>query len=133
LKLKTISGTLHCKSCKFQQEVQVDLVENFKKLTDFIEENIEEMCDRAPNVWMNPVMPKCESCGKENSMHPLNAKKRNINWLFLLLSQKIGCCTLAELKYFCKHNDTHRTGAKDRLLYSTYFGLCKQFQPNFDP
>ncbi|WJX84529.1 hypothetical protein P8452_67100 [Trifolium repens] len=133
LKLKTISGTLHCKFCKFQQEVEIDLVEKFEKLTKFIEENIEEMRDRAPDVWMNPVLPKCESCGKEKAIQPLNTKKRNINWLFLLLSQRIGCCTLDELKYFCKHNDTHRTGAKDRLIYSTYFGLCKQFQPNFHP
>ncbi|GAU23056.1 hypothetical protein TSUD_337040 [Trifolium subterraneum] len=132
LKLKTISGTLQCKSCKFQQEVQIDLVENFKKVTEFMEENIHEMLDRAPDIWLHPVLPKCQSCGKEKAMEPLNTKKRNINWLFLLLSQTIGCCTLDDLKYFCKHNDTHRTGAKDRLLYSTYFGLCKQLQPNID-
>ncbi|GAU23054.1 hypothetical protein TSUD_337020 [Trifolium subterraneum] len=132
LKLKTISGTLQCKSCKFQQEVQIDLVENFKKVTKFIVETMEEMCDRAPDIWLHPVLPKCQSCGQEKAMEPLVTKKRNINWLFLLLSQTIGCCTLDDLKYFCKHNDTHRTGAKDRLLYSTYFGLCRQLQPNID-
>ncbi|PNX76019.1 hypothetical protein L195_g031964 [Trifolium pratense] len=130
LKLKTISGTLQCKYCMFQQEVQLDLVENFKKVTEFIEQNIHEMLDRAPDIWLHPVLPNCESCGKEKAMQPLITKKRNINWLFMLLSQTIGCRTIDDLKYFCKHTGTHRTGAKDRLLYSTYFGLCKQLQPN---
>ncbi|KEH24005.1 hypothetical protein MtrunA17_Chr7g0263211 [Medicago truncatula] len=130
LKLQTISGTLECKFCKFQQDIQFDLVENFRKVTRFIEERRNEMCDRAPGEWMNPVIPNCETCGKEKAMHPLMTKKRNINWLFLLLGQMIGCCKLDQLKYFCKHADIHRTGAKNRLIYSTYFGLCKQLQPN---
>jgi len=130
LKLKTISGTLECKVCKFQQDIQFDLVENFEKVTRFIEERRNEMCDRAPGEWMNPVIPNCESCGEEKAMHPLMTKKRNINWLFLLLGQMIGCCKLDQLKYFCKHADIHRTGAKNRLIYSTYFGLCQQLQPN---
>jgi len=130
LKLKTISGTLECKVCKSQQDIQFDLVENFEKVTRFIEERRNEMCDRAPGEWMNPVIPNCESCGQEKAMYPLMTKKRNINWLFLLLSQMIGCCKLDQLKYFCKHADIHRTGAKNRLIYSTYFGLCKQLQPN---
>jgi DNA-directed RNA polymerase subunit M/transcription elongation factor TFIIS len=130
LKLKTISGTLQCKFCKFQQDIQFDLVENFKKVTRFIEERRNEMCDRAPAEWMNPVIPNCERCGKERAMYPLMTKKRNINWLFLLLSQMIGCCKLHQLKYFCKHADINRSGGKDRLIYSTYFGLCKQLQPN---
>jgi len=130
LKLKTISGTLECKDCKFQQDIQFDLVENFEKVTRFIEGRRNEMCDRAPDEWMNPVIPNCESCGKEKAMHPMMTKKRNINWLFLLLGQMIGCCKLDQLKYFCKHADIHRTGAKNRLVFSTYFGLCKQLQPN---
>jgi len=130
LKLKIISGTLECKVCKFQQDIQFDLVENFKKVTRFIEERRNEMCDRAPGEWMNPMIPNCESCGKEKAMHPLITKKRNINWLFLLLSQMIGCCKLHQLKYFCKHADINRSGGKDRLISSTYLGLCKQLQPN---
>ncbi|RHN48383.1 hypothetical protein MtrunA17_Chr7g0263201 [Medicago truncatula] len=130
VKLNTISGTLECKVCKFQQDIQFDLVENFEKVTRFIEERRNEMCDRAPVEWMNPVIPNCKSCGQEKAMHPLMTKKRNINWLFLLLGQMIGCCNLDQLKYFCKHADIHRTGAKNRLIYSTYFGLCKQLQPN---
>ena len=130
LKLKTISGTLQCKFCKFQQDFQFDLVEKFEKVTRFIKERRNEMCDRAPSEWMNPMVPNCESCGKEKAMHPMMTKKRNINWLFLLLGQMIGCCKLDQLKYFCKHADIHRTGAKNRLVFSTYFGLCKQLQPN---
>jgi hypothetical protein len=136
LKLKTISGTLQCKFCNFQQDnIQFDLVEKFKKVTEFIEENKHEMHDRAPDAWINPGLPRCVSCGKEKAMEPLITKKRNINWLFLLLGEMIGCCKLKHLKYFCKHSDIHRTGAKDRLIYLTYLGLCKQLQPEgpFNP
>ena len=62
LKLKTVSATLVCKFCKFQQNFQFDLVENFKEVTTFIKENMNEMHDRAPGEWMNPVIPNCESC-----------------------------------------------------------------------
>ncbi|RYR51031.1 hypothetical protein Ahy_A06g026083 isoform D [Arachis hypogaea] len=41
----------------------------------------------------------------------------------------IGCCKLSQLKYFCKHADIHLTGAKDRLVYYIYLGLCKQLKP----
>ncbi|GAU35347.1 hypothetical protein TSUD_337390 [Trifolium subterraneum] len=129
LKLKTISGTLQCKFCKFQQDIQFDLVEKFQKVTKFIEENIHEMHDRAPDAWNNPVLPRCERCGKEKAMEPLITKKRNINWLFMLLGEMIGCCKIKHLKYFCKHNDIHRTAARNRLIYLTYLGLCKQLQP----
>jgi hypothetical protein len=42
----------------------------------------------------------------------------------------LGCCTLDQLKYFCKHTKNHRTGAKDRVLFLAYLGLCKQLDPN---
>ncbi|KAJ6365106.1 hypothetical protein OIU76_029972 [Salix suchowensis] len=68
---------------------------------------------------------------QENSAKPVIAnKKRKINWLFLLLGQMLGCCTLDQLKYFCKHTKNHRTGAKDRVLFLAYLGLCKQLDPN---
>jgi len=51
--------------------------------------------DRAPWVWMNPVFPKCPLCGREKSSRPIIAKNKNeIYWLFLLLRQMLGCCTL---------------------------------------
>ncbi|KAF9684343.1 hypothetical protein SADUNF_Sadunf04G0108500 [Salix dunnii] len=43
---------------------------------------------------------------------------------------EIGCCTLDQLKYFCKHTKNHRIGAKDRVLFLAYLGLCKQLNPN---
>ncbi|KAL4352204.1 hypothetical protein GQ457_06G007910 [Hibiscus cannabinus] len=47
----------------------------------------------------------------------------------VLLGKMLGCCKLSELKYFCKHTKNHKTGAKDRVLYLTYMGLCKQLDP----
>jgi hypothetical protein len=89
------------------------------------------MHDRAPSDWMNPVLPRCQFCDQENSVKPVIAnKKQKINWLFLLLGQMLGCCTLDQLKYFCKHTKNHRTGAKDRVLYLAYLGMCKQLDPN---
>ncbi|WOH09609.1 hypothetical protein DCAR_0729067 [Daucus carota subsp. sativus] len=43
--------------------------------------------------------------------------------------QMLGCCTVEQLKYFCKHTKNHRTGAKDRVLYLTYLAICKQLDP----
>lgn len=130
LNINTISGTLECKSCKFQQtDFRFDLHEKFEKVSNFIKENKSEMFERAPDAWMKPVLPNCESCRKKNTMHPLIGKEEEINWLFLFLGEMIGCCNLEHLKYFCKHANIHRTGAKNRLVYQTYLGLCKQLQP----
>jgi hypothetical protein len=109
------------------------LVEKFEKVKKYIVENRKKkMYDRrASNAWMHPVLPKCESCGKCNAMQPLITKKRNINWLFLLLGQMIGCCELEHLRYFCKHSNIKfsRSVTKDRLVYLTYVALCNQVQP----
>ncbi|XP_058756629.1 uncharacterized protein LOC131629845 [Vicia villosa] len=128
LNIKTIPGTLECKSCKFQQtDFRFDLLEKFEKVASFFME--ENMNYRAPDVWMKPVFPNCTRCGEKSTMKPLIGKKEEIDWLFLFLGEMIGCCNLEHLRYFCLHANIHRTGAKDRLLYHTYLGLCKQLQP----
>ncbi|XP_057440626.1 formin-like protein 7 [Lotus japonicus] len=124
-----ITGTVTCKRCDEQRDITFNLEEKFSEVARFIEENRFDLHDRAPAQWSNPVLPTCERCGTENSLKPVITKKRSINWLFLLLGQMVGCCKLEQLKYFCKHAMNHRTGAKDRLLYSTYIGLCKQLHP----
>ncbi|CAJ1956522.1 unnamed protein product [Sphenostylis stenocarpa] len=128
----TITGTLHCKKCEQEFQLSLDLVEKAHDLRKFIYRKKDRMHDRAPAAWVNPVFPKCPLCGRENSTRPVLAKdKKEINWLFLLLSQMLGCCTLDHLKYFCMHNSNHRTGAKDRLLYLTYMELAKQLEPEW--
>ncbi|KAG4960180.1 hypothetical protein GLYMA_13G210200v4 [Glycine max] len=129
----SITGILECKRCKNEFEMVLDLESKFSELWNFIRREKESMHDRAPEAWMNPVLPQCQHCGKENSAQPFLAgtKKRAINWLFLLLGQMIGCCTLDHLKYFLKHSNIHRTGSKDHLLYSTYIGLCNQLVPEW--
>ncbi|KDP46232.1 hypothetical protein JCGZ_10072 [Jatropha curcas] len=130
-KIETISGAVHCKRCEKQYEMGFNLREKFVEVGTFIAENKASMHDRAPSVWMTPVLPSCKYCDQENSVKPLiSEKKKSINWLFLLLGQMLGCCTLEQLKYFCKHTKNHRTGAKDRVLYLTYLGLCKQLDPD---
>ncbi|XP_022725058.1 uncharacterized protein LOC111281641 [Durio zibethinus] len=127
----TITGDVQCKRCERQYEIAYDLKGKFAEIGTFIAEKKNAMHDRAPPVWMNPVLPKCKFCDQENSVKPvISDKKKSINWLFLLLGQMLGCCTLEQLKYFCKHTKNHRTGAKDRVLYLTYLGLCKQLDPN---
>ncbi|AES81624.1 hypothetical protein MtrunA17_Chr7g0262281 [Medicago truncatula] len=126
----TISGKVECGKCDFQSVLEFDLNEKFNEVVEFIENNKNDMNDRAPEAWMNPMLPKCEKCGQENAMNPIITKKRTINWLFLLLGQMIGCCKLQHLKYFCKHSNIHRTGAKNRLIYLTYVDLCRQLQPD---
>ncbi|KAK7351840.1 hypothetical protein VNO77_11572 [Canavalia gladiata] len=129
----TITGNVYCKSCTKKYEMGFNLSEKLTDLCIFIRNNHETMHDRAPKVWRDPVFPNCEYCGHENSVRPslADTKKKEINWLFLLLGQMIGCCTLEQLKYFCKYSFSHRTAAKDRLLYSTYMDLCKQLIPEW--
>ncbi|RDX89265.1 hypothetical protein CR513_29034, partial [Mucuna pruriens] len=121
----TITGELQCKRCEHKLEVSLDLEEKVVELRKFIQKVRDSMHDRAPDSWVKPVLPKCPQC-KRDSAKPIFTKKKSINWLFLLLNQMLGCCTLEQLKYFCKHTDNHRTGAKDRLIFLTYMSLCKQ-------
>ncbi|XP_059654331.1 uncharacterized protein LOC132301060 [Cornus florida] len=136
--ISTIAGRVQCKKCDKIYEIQYDLREKFNEVGGFIVENKATMSDRAPNEWLNPVLPICKFCQERGNyrVKPVIAeKKREINWLFLLLGQMIGCCTVVQLKYFCKHTKNRRSGVKDQLVYRTYLGLCKQLQPNgpFDP
>ncbi|KAK7337206.1 hypothetical protein VNO77_17780 [Canavalia gladiata] len=130
--IRTITGKVQCKNCQKNFEMAFNLEEKLMELCMFIVENEATMHDRAPREWEDPVLPKCEYCGQENSVTPFfgNTKKREINWLFLFLGQMLGYCTLDQLKYFCKHTHIHRTGAKTRVLYYTYMGICQQLLPD---
>ncbi|CAJ1963144.1 unnamed protein product [Sphenostylis stenocarpa] len=130
--ITTITGRVQCKRCLNKFEMELDVVKKLDELLKFIEKKKDSMYDRAPKNWMEPVLPRCEHCGRENCVAPVFAgiKKKAINWLFLLLSQMLGCCTIKQLKYFCKHTKSHRTAAKDRLVYSTCMGLCQQLLPH---
>lgn len=125
-----IRGEVQCKRCDQKYEIGFDLKREFYKVGSFLAENKSSMRERAPPCWTNPVLPTCKLCKHENSAKPVIAVEHDaINWLFLLLGQLLGCCTLDQLKYFCRHTENHRTGAKDRLLYLTYLRLCHQLDP----
>ncbi|KAM0939162.1 hypothetical protein DsansV1_C21g0167661 [Dioscorea sansibarensis] len=129
--LTTITDTMQCRQCNTDHSISYQLEPCFRTLSTFIRDNKHAMHDRAPTVWLNPNYPTCPSCSEPKSLRPLLClKKRRINWLFLLLGQTLGFCTLEQLKYFCKHTKNHRTGAKDRVLYLTYLALCKQLDPS---
>ncbi|KAL9231625.1 hypothetical protein vseg_006827 [Gypsophila vaccaria] len=127
--ITSIAGDVQCKKCERSFEMTYDVHEKFRELVAFIVSQ-GGMQQRAPKRWIKPILPTCKYCGEEHSCKPVIAeKKRNINWLFLLLGQMLGCCTLEQLKYFCKHTHNHRTGAKDRVLFLSYYTLCKQLDP----
>lgn len=129
-KIYKISGEVQCKRCEKQYEIEYDLRKKFVEVGGYIAENKSRMHDRAPINWMNPILPTCKFCEQENSAKPIiSEKKKTINWLFLFLGELLGCCTLEQLRYFCKHTKNHRTGAKDRVLYLTYLNMCKQLDP----
>ncbi|KAL1833204.1 hypothetical protein DCAR_0103274 [Daucus carota subsp. sativus] len=131
LQIKTISGQMQCKKCEREYEMELDLHEKFIEIASFMAKNKFAMRDRAPANLMNPALPTCKFCDQEGSVKPvISDKKKTINWLFLFLGQMLGCCTLEQLKYFCKHTKNHRTGAKDRVLYLTYLAICKQLDPS---
>ncbi|XP_004246107.1 uncharacterized protein [Solanum lycopersicum] len=125
--ISTITGEVQCRRCERKYEIGFDLCDKFAQVGSFISANKESMHQRAPDIWMSPMYLNCNFCEQENSVKPIiSSKKKSINWVFLLLGQFIGFCTLDQLKYFCKHNEIHRTGAKDRVLYQTYLCLCRQ-------
>lgn len=128
--ISNIRGEVQCKRCDGLTTVEVNLQAAFIQLERYFMENKHSLHDRAPKHWMVPRLLDCTLCHQNDCVKPVIAeKKREINWLFLLLTQTLGLCTLDQLKFFCKHNDKHRTGAKDRVLYSTYGGLLKQLNP----
>ncbi|XP_057972749.1 uncharacterized protein LOC131160891 [Malania oleifera] len=134
--IKTVAGEVQCMNCDKKYEMEYDLQGKFAEVESFIEENKSSMHRMAPAAWMSPALPDCRFCGQKNAANPVIAeKKKSINWLFLLLGQTLGCCTLEQLRYFCKHTKNHRVGDKYRLVYRTYLGLCKQLDPrgSFDP
>ncbi|KAL5202119.1 hypothetical protein ABZP36_013071 [Zizania latifolia] len=128
--ITTVDGESQCRRCDTRQTISYDIQAKFDELVVFIFHNYSGMHDRAPARWINPTVPDCANCGQKNSMRPvIPAEKDNINWIFLLLGQALGLCTLDQLKHFCAHTRQHRTGAKDRVLYLTYFELCNQLLP----
>ncbi|KAG4152366.1 hypothetical protein ERO13_D04G118050v2 [Gossypium hirsutum] len=126
--IRTINGQVECKVCQTVYTIEYDIEEKLKGIKDFVLGNRWRMNDRAPKCWMYPRLDNCKNCG--SSLKPVIGKKRDINWLFLVLGQMLGCCKLSDLKYFCKHTKNHRTGAKNRLLYIAYIELCKQLCPH---
>lgn len=127
--INRIYGEVSCKKCD-NHMVEVDLQSAFYRLSTYFLANRDSMHDRAPRLWTSPKLLTCGICHQGDHAKPIvHTKKRSINWLFLLLTETLGVCTLEQLKYFCKHTRKHRTGAKDRVLYLTYSGLLKQLNP----
>ncbi|KAJ7559481.1 hypothetical protein O6H91_04G086700 [Diphasiastrum complanatum] len=125
-----IQGGVICKRCDGSHMVEVDVQISFLQLNSYFLAHRDTLHDRAPKCWTAPRLLDCSICHQNDCVKPvIDTKKRNINWLFLVLTQTLGLCTLDQLKYFCKHTRRHRTGAKDRVLYLTYVGLLKQLNP----
>ncbi|GAB2272448.1 hypothetical protein Dimus_007274 [Dionaea muscipula] len=137
--METITGQVRCNKCNVVYELEYNVKEKFREVAEFLAGNLDLFHDRAVDKWFIPPVLTCKYCGantgeeRENNVvfvRPVEAtKKRSINWLFLLLGRLLGFCHLKELKYYCKHTSCHRTGAKNRLLYLTYLGLCRQLDP----
>ncbi|XP_010481047.1 PREDICTED: uncharacterized protein LOC104759862 [Camelina sativa] len=131
--ITTITGEVQCRYCEQVYEMSYDLREKFAAVEKIFVMMKRIMRERAPQMWTNPEQRRCELCGRDKAVKPVIAERKSqINWLFLLMGQTLGYCTLEQLKNFCKHSKSHRTGAKDRVLYLTYLGLCKMLDPNND-
>lgn len=129
--ITAITGEVQCKHCEKVYQVSYNLREKFSEVENVFRMGKWVMRERAPPIWNNPEPARCELCGRDKAVKPVIAERKSqINWLFLLLGQTLGFCTLEQLKNFCKHSRSHRTGAKNRVLYLTYLGLCKMLEPN---
>ncbi|CAM0882221.1 unnamed protein product [Alopecurus aequalis] len=128
--ITSVEGEARCKRCNCKATVVFDLEAKFREVREYVAANRHAFNDRAPQAWMDSTLPDCVACGEERCLWPaIPAEKGEINWLFLLLGQMLGCCTLEQLKYFCKNTGRHRTGAKNRVLYYAYLEMCKQLEP----
>ncbi|KAL6840480.1 hypothetical protein ACP4OV_030290 [Aristida adscensionis] len=126
----SVEGEARCKRCGRCKAVAYDLAAKFREVRDYVAANRHAMDDRAPEAWLFPTLPDCDGCGSKASLWPvIAADKREINWLFLMLGQMLGCCTLEQLKFFCKNTRKHCTGAKNRVLYDAYVEICNQLEP----
>ncbi|EPS69038.1 hypothetical protein M569_05737, partial [Genlisea aurea] len=128
--IRSISGEMQCQRCNGNFVHSYDLEEKFWEVNGYIIENGGKMLQRAPERWLRPIYPSCSLCMESECARPvISEKKRNINWLFLFLGQMIGSCTLDQLRYYCKHTENHRTGAKDRLVFLVYMSISMQLLP----
>ncbi|KAF4395724.1 hypothetical protein G4B88_013498 [Cannabis sativa] len=134
-KIVMIGGMVNCDKCKKSFKMELELMSHYNRLKSYIAQEKGVMNDRAPEIWLNPIRPNCIYCHSDKTTPVVASKDEEINWLFLLLGQWLGICTLTHLKFFCMCTKNHRTGAKDRVLYLTYLDLCKQLTPLplFDP
>uniref|UniRef100_A0ACD5T7S3 Uncharacterized protein n=1 Tax=Avena sativa TaxID=4498 RepID=A0ACD5T7S3_AVESA len=133
LGITTVEGEVHCSHCDARNTVSYDIASKFQEVRDFVARNVHDMDDRAPDEWLdhNGLLRDCDACGQRRSVRPvIPPEKERINWVFLLLGQKLGLCTLDQLKFFCARTRQHRTGAKDRVLYLAYMELCNQLCPD---
>ncbi|MED6198958.1 hypothetical protein PIB30_071586 [Stylosanthes scabra] len=123
--IPSISGDVQCGSCHGTFEISYDLQEKVAELRSFMKAHRSTMHSRSPKEWNFPDPLTCILCGKEKRVKPVigSPREHNINWLFLLLGQLIGFCTLDEMRYFCSYNGLHKTAAKDRFVYYTYVKL----------
>ncbi|PKA61938.1 hypothetical protein AXF42_Ash019144 [Apostasia shenzhenica] len=123
-----------CNKCQHREEIEYDIEGEFSKLASFIGMNKNMFHDRAVPEWVSPPYPLCPTCGAAagGKLRPeLPGEMEKTNWLFLLLGQMLGHCTMPFLKYFCRMNGHHRSGAYNRLLFQTYMELCCQLDPLF--
>ncbi|CAF2105933.1 unnamed protein product [Brassica napus] len=102
--ITTITGEVQCKHCEKVYQVSYNLREKFSEVENIFVMGKWIMRERAPAIWTNPEPARCDLCGRDKAVKPL--------------------------KNFCKHSKSHRTGAKNRVLYLTYLGLCKMLEPN---
>ncbi|GAB4859786.1 hypothetical protein Ancab_011266 [Ancistrocladus abbreviatus] len=142
--ITTITGDVQCMTCQKKYEVSYDLLTKLQEVKDYtfiIRRGIrrKELREEAPRNWLLPRSAGCKFCGKKRGVKPvISEKKKGINWLFLLLGQMLGYCTLEQLKYFHKHTRKHTplyvsTWGKGGVLYFTYLELFRQLEPEGPP
>ncbi|GJX69091.1 hypothetical protein Tco_0304818 [Tanacetum coccineum] len=95
-----------------------DLKSKFLEVAKYVAENKYKLRERAPLSWTSPTLPNCKFCNQENCMKPVMAKKKKeINWLFLLLGQMLGKCR-KKLAYLGRD-----TGCVDVMIILSYLDL----------
>ena len=85
--------------------MEVEVQPALYSLMTYFMRHRDSMHDRAPRHWTAPQPLACRLCGLAEHARPVVApKKRHINWLFLLLTETLGTCTLEQPRNILRSN-----------------------------
>ncbi|KAK1404409.1 hypothetical protein POM88_004014 [Heracleum sosnowskyi] len=90
-----------CMECRKSYKVWLDLHTGLRNVVDFVQASRSY---EVPIPSLTEMPRQCRECHKISILEPVHAKKkRNLNWLGLLLAHELGSLSYDQLVYYCRH------------------------------